>query len=297
MTCTGQLNAQFRHQESNPSCPVIISTAYYRCFTAPTMHNSPKPEIQIMTAVGKSRRLEIWKSGYNPDREIAIDETIIPFKGRTGMKVYKPNKPHKWGLNCWNVAESCTGYVWNAELYQGKRNNQTEVGMYKALVIRMCQPLFDRGHHIYMDNLFSSLELYIELAAHQIGACGTLRVKRIGTPDAIKATKMKKGDDLRSVHDGELLFLSWYDKRQVNIMTSVHNASTYSPKMFEHEDKMSHVTLTSQWLLNATRSTWGGVDRADQGMWYMLNIYKTLKWWKKVFVYLLVVYRQPKIMN
>ena len=132
-----------------------------------------------------------------------------------------------------------------------------------------------------MDNLFSSPELYIELAAHQIGACGTLRVNRIGTPDAIKATKMKKGDDLRSVRDGELLFLSWYDKRQVNIITSVHNASTF----LEHEAKMSHVTLTSQWLLNATRNTWGGVDRADQGMWYMLNIHKTLKWCKKVFVY------------
>ena len=33
----------------------------------------------------------------------------------------------------------------------------------------------------------------------------------------------------------------------------------------------------------------GGVDRADQGMWYYLNIHKTLKWWKKVFVYLLEV--------
>ncbi len=33
----------------------------------------------------------------------------------------------------------------------------------------------------------------------------------------------------------------------------------------------------------------GGVDRADQGMWYMLNIHMTLKWWKKVLVYLLEV--------
>ena len=33
----------------------------------------------------------------------------------------------------------------------------------------------------------------------------------------------------------------------------------------------------------------GGVDRSDQGMWYYLNIHKTLKWWKKVFVYILEV--------
>lgn len=168
-----------------------------------------------------------WQSGYYPNREISVDETIIPFKGRTGMKVYKPNKPHKWGINCWNVAESCTGYVWNAELYQGKRNNETEVGMYKTLVSRMCQPLFDRGHHLYMDNLFSSPELYTTLAANQLGACGTLRVNRVGTPDEIKATKMKKGDDMRSVRDGHMMFISWFDKRQVNVVSTVHNASTF----------------------------------------------------------------------
>ena len=104
-----------------------------------------------------------------------------------------------------------------------------------------------------MDNLFSSPELYIELAAHQIGACGTLRVNRIGTPDAIKATKMKKGDDLRSVHDGELLFLSWYDKRQVNIITSVHNASTFQKKFRARgQNEPRHVDKPV-----ATRNTWG----------------------------------------
>ena len=30
-----------------------------------------------------------------------------------------------------------------------------------------------------------------------------------------------------------------------------------------------------------------GVDRGDQLLWYKLHIHKSLKWWKKVFVYLL----------
>ena len=115
------------------------------------------------------------------------------------MKVYKPNKPYKCGRNCWNVAESSTGYVWNAELYQGKRNNETEVGMYKSSVNRMCQPFSNRGHHLYMDNLFSSPELFNDLATNQMGACGTLLVNFVGTPDAIMASKMRKGDAMRSV--------------------------------------------------------------------------------------------------
>ena len=134
-----------------------------------------------------------------------------------------------------------------------------------TLLIRMCQPLFDRGHHIYMDNLFSSLELYIELAAHQIRACVTLRVNRIGTPDAIKATKMKKGDDLRSVRDGELLFLSWYNKWQVNIITSVHNASTF-PKNVRARGQNEPRHVDKPVAIECYTKYMGGVDRADQGM-------------------------------
>ena len=31
------------------------------------------------------------QSAYYPSREISVDETIIPFKGRSGMKVFEPN--------------------------------------------------------------------------------------------------------------------------------------------------------------------------------------------------------------
>lgn len=31
----------------------------------------------------------------------SVDEIIIPFKGRSGLKVYMPKKPHKWGFKLW----------------------------------------------------------------------------------------------------------------------------------------------------------------------------------------------------
>ncbi|XP_038065704.1 piggyBac transposable element-derived protein 4-like [Patiria miniata] len=229
-----------------------------------------------------------WQSAYYPGREIAVDETIIPFKGRSSMKVYKPNKPHKWGLNCWNIAESNTGYIWNSELYQGKTNNETEVGLYKNVVLRLSQPFNGKGHHIYMDNLFSSPELYFSLAENGIGACGTLRVNRVDTPNEIKETKTKKGDPLCAVRDGDLLFLSWFDKRQVNVVTSVHNQSTFQ-KDVRARGQQDPRKVDKPVAIECYTRFMGGVDRADQGMWYYLNIHKTLKWWKKVFVYLLEV--------
>ena len=63
-------------------------------------------------------------------REVSVDESIVAFKGRSNMIVYKPNKPHKWGLNAWVLSEAKIGYVWNMEMYTGKKA-ETEVGMTK----------------------------------------------------------------------------------------------------------------------------------------------------------------------
>jgi hypothetical protein len=41
----------------------------------------------------KSRFREIEVEEYN-----AVDELIIPFKGRSSLKQYVRNKPHKWGI-------------------------------------------------------------------------------------------------------------------------------------------------------------------------------------------------------
>ena len=55
----------------------------------------------------------LWQSAFYPNRDVAVDKSIIALKGKTGMEVCKPNKPHKWGLNAWTLADSKTGYVYN----------------------------------------------------------------------------------------------------------------------------------------------------------------------------------------
>ena len=52
---------------------------------------------------------EQWQVHYQPARDLSVDESLIPFKGRTAMKQYIPSKPHKWGLKRWRLCESTTG--------------------------------------------------------------------------------------------------------------------------------------------------------------------------------------------
>ena len=79
---------------------------------------------------------------------MSVDESIVAFKGRSAIKVYKPAKPHKWGLKAWVLAESGTGYVYNCNLYTGKtaqQHNGDGVSLTQKVVVDLCNAVKDRG--------------------------------------------------------------------------------------------------------------------------------------------------------
>jgi hypothetical protein len=51
------------------------------------------------------------------------------------------------------------------------------------------------GHKLYVDNFFSSSELFDDLANKQIYCCGTVRLNRRDIPQdlRLKTTKLKRG--------------------------------------------------------------------------------------------------------
>jgi hypothetical protein len=131
-----------------------------------------------------------WKQAYKPKREVSIDETLVPYKGRTKLLQYIPNKPHKWGLKVWTLADAKSGYVWNWMLYTGKHTHDQQArGATHQIVMTLCDPLLNLGHHVYCDNYFTSPALFEDLADNQTGACGTLRVNRVGVPREVISKK------------------------------------------------------------------------------------------------------------
>ena len=52
-----------------------------------------------------------FKTTLNLSRELAIDESIIGFKGRLSFLQYMPKKPTKWGMKAWVLSDSHTGYT------------------------------------------------------------------------------------------------------------------------------------------------------------------------------------------
>ena len=50
-----------------------------------------------------------FKQGFYPDKEVAVDEMMIPFKGRHKLKVRVRGKPHPSGIKVYALADSQNG--------------------------------------------------------------------------------------------------------------------------------------------------------------------------------------------
>ncbi len=55
------------------------------------------------------------KTLYQPGRDIAVDEAMVKFQGRSSLKQYLPMKPVKRGIKVWVLA-STNGYFWNMQV-------------------------------------------------------------------------------------------------------------------------------------------------------------------------------------
>ena len=113
------------------------------------------------------------------------------------FKQYIPKKHKRFGIKIFKLWDS-TGYTYDMKVYLGKDRQRTaqHVTATHATVTELIRTTEGRGHKLYMDNFFSSPELFDDLANKQIYCCGTVRPNRRGMPQDLrpKTTKLKRGN-------------------------------------------------------------------------------------------------------
>lgn len=84
--------------------------------------------------------------------------------------------------------------------------------------------------HVYMDNYYTSPNLFLALYKKGVGACGTARTNRKHYPKALKVANTRYVH--RGFYDylacGPLLACVWKDKRIINLLTTIH-LGIYNP--------------------------------------------------------------------
>ena len=130
--------------------------------------------------LGKVRPLlehlqERFRSVYNPGREVAVDEAMIKFQGRSSLKQYIKNKPVKREIKVWVLADSANGYFSRLEVYTGRKGNSPEHGLGAKVVMTLTSDFQQRWHRVYFDNFFTSKALLSELEKVKVYGCVTAR--------------------------------------------------------------------------------------------------------------------------
>jgi hypothetical protein len=80
----------------------------------------------------------------------------------------------------------------------------------------------------------------------------------------------------------------YHDKRQVNILTSVHSAETFRKEVRSKKHDGNVRIVDKPCCVQTYSQHMGGVDRADKQLTCYMMTHRSAKWWKKVFFYLLV---------
>lgn len=217
-----------------------------------------------------------FKTLYTPTQDVSIDEAMCPWKGNINYRVYMKDKPTKWGIKLYELCESDSGYVFDFEIYcgfPGLSNRPVDV------CLRLMEPLLDKGFTLFTDNYYSCPELSNKLADRDTNTVGTVRNNRVGLSRAIRVIPLQKGD-IAFRRKGPLVYLRWKDKKDVYLLTTVHNPLEKTTVTTRAGTKEKPKAIQNYIM------KMGGVDHSDQLMSYVPLHRRTTKCWKKVFFHL-----------
>ncbi|KAJ8963793.1 hypothetical protein NQ314_005373 [Rhamnusium bicolor] len=137
-----------------------------------------------------------FTTSYMPEKLIAIDESLIGWKGRLGWKQYIPSKRKQFGIKLFALCESSSGYMFNFTIYNG---SGTDYGtkyckepITSRIVLSLIDHLLDKGYRLFLDNYYTSIDLIDKLVKRRTDCVGTMRINRKGIPKDLK-TKLSKG--------------------------------------------------------------------------------------------------------
>lgn len=226
---------------------------------------------------------------FNPYQDISIDEAIIQFKGRLGIVQYMPLKPDKRGLKMWMMCTAHLGYTLNFDLYSGKNSkmNKSSKGLGYDVVHHLTNSLKSKGHVIYFDRFFTSVDLMIDLQKRGLSACGTVNTNRKKMPKEMKNVKLIEDHESKTfqcMNFPNLLYTTWLDKKQIYMLSTNTKNEICEVNRRKGSEKQ---VVPSPTCFAKYNKNMGGVDLADQRRKYFTSARKSYKWWMYLFSFLL----------
>lgn len=189
---------------------------------------NPISRVRELVAVLNRKFKRHWSAG----RYIALDESMVAFKGRSDIKQFVPGKPHPHGFKIWALASE--NYMLHLEVYEGKSNAASAHGPIHDMVLRLTLGFQNNNHVLFCDSLFTSPTLAATLMARGIRICGSVRRNRKGMPTAVEMKEfgvdaLERGQHVQ-VQKDDLTLCAWRDQKLMLVLYN-HTAPHQSTSM------------------------------------------------------------------
>ncbi|XP_024153448.1 piggyBac transposable element-derived protein 2 isoform X2 [Oryzias melastigma] len=223
--------------------------------------------------------------------KLAVDEQMVPFKGRNRLKQYLPAKPKKWGYKILVLAGS-DGVPHNFEIYTGRVVQPPElpdVGASGNVVLRLAQPIpKHQKHKLFFDNWFTSVPLILTLAQQGIHCAGTVRVNRLPGVSMMCDAELKRtgrgsfDQKTAMVGDTTLHAVKWYDNRSVSLLSDYIGAHPVTDVDRWDGKQKKVIRVPCPAVVREYNKNMGGVDLLDS----LIALYRTKirskKWYHRL---------------
>jgi len=233
---------------------------------------------------------------YYPCTELCVDESLVLLKGRSSFRQFIRTKRARFGIKIYQLCTS-NGVLLDFFVYHG--NSTAELmdlpGLQttEKIPFTLLQPYLNNGHVLFTDNFYTTPRLAHYLLQNGTGLVGTVRPNRKKFPKALASSHREKGEaEFYYANDEHVLAVKYRatkDKSQKKEKV-VHLLSTV------HSNKMANSAKTDR-DINAIRkptcilqynNSMGGVDLMDQQLDSLLVLRKCYKWYKKLFLRLVL---------
>lgn len=268
--------------------PNIMSRNRY-CTILSMLHFSDNSQPNKYGKLTKVKELvdmfrKTFSKNFIPFRNVCIDESLLLFKGRLSFKQFIPSKRSRFGIKTYVLCDCESGYVLDLIVYTGQDSeifNTENLGLSGAIVTTLLTPYLNKGHCLFVDNWYSSPDLFKFLHLNKTNACGTVRGDRIGMPEFQKDLTVGEREVL---NNGTSMVVRWIDKRQVLMITSEHDDSIVDSGKLHYLTKEK---IMKPKCIRDYNNSMGAVDRTDMMLSNVSSIRRTQKWYKKLFLHIL----------
>ena len=226
---------------------------------------------------------------------LAVDEAMVPYFGRNGLKQHIHGKPIRFGYKVWCLCTR-TGYLAQAIPFQGSTTGYSnpEFGMGGSVVLDLISELpSEVEYRLFFDNLFTSIPPIDHLKQSNIGATGTIRVNRTDKTPLLDLSCMKKKARCTYCQakdeDSGCILVRWNDNSVVTLASNCYcvNPERSASRWSNAEKK--RISIDQPDVIYQYNQFMGGVDRLDENIAKVCVAIRMKKWWWPMFSWLLNV--------